>query len=193
MAVTIEPPRAKVIMGKYDIKYIVLNAIRCLNILSILACIAASGSLLAKTANLSGDIGYYNFFDLAEKCFIILLAMCVLVTEIPMVKLLRDKINTHWPHFGNNHGFFVLSACFLFLGADVLSFLAKKGTDEEHLGGHFFRLVQAAGFMALVMAIINSVASIFGKRSGEPARRVRSWGKASEASASHRMEDMYMP
>lgn len=166
---------AKVIMGNSKLPYIALNVIRALNILSICACILASGSLLVKTADLTGKIGWYNYFDLGEKCLIIVFAMLVLLTEIPRV--MRGYIARNWPHFGYDAGFCVLSSVFVFLGFDTLSFLAKEGTDSKHLGADFFRMVQAAGFIALVMSVLNLVASFVFKdrRRGLTARQVRAY------------------
>lgn len=156
------------------IAYIILNVIRALNLLAIAACIAASGSLLVKTSDFTNSIGWFNVFDLATKCLIVLFAMLLLITEFPFV--LRRFIRTHWPHFGEDNGFGALSASLVFLGCNTLSYLAKKDADEKHLGGDFFRLVQAAGFMALIMAVMNFPTTyIFkNKRNGQSARQVRS-------------------
>lgn len=148
---------AKIAMGNSRIPYIFLNVIRGLNILSIMACVVASGCLLIKTSDLSKEIGWYNYFDLGEKALVILFAMCLLVTEMP--RLMREYIRKNWPAFGYESNFVALSICFVFLGFDVLSYLAKERTNEEHLGGDFFRMVQAAGFMAIVMSPVNLVAS----------------------------------
>lgn len=160
-------------MGNSKIPYIILNTIRGLNILSILACIVASACLLVKTSDLTKEIGWYNFFDLGEKALIILFAMCLLVTETP--RLTRDYICRNWPAFGHGSGFIALSMSFVFLGFDVLSYLAKEDTNEKHLGADFFRMVQAAGFMALVMCPVNLIASFFlrDRRRGLTARQVR--------------------
>lgn len=138
--------------------FFALNVIRFLNILSIIACIAASACLLVKTSNLTDNIGWYNIFDLAENCLIIVFALLLLFTELPG-GLGESWLIKHWYHLSTSaHRFGVLALCLVFLGCDTLGYLAKKDTDAKHIGADFFRLVQAAGFMALVMAPINFVA-----------------------------------
>lgn len=162
---------AKLVMGNTKIPYIILNVIRGLNILSILACELATGSLLVKTSNPS--IGWFNVFDLAEKVLAMLFGIFLLITELP--KLLRGYIGRNWPLFGHGSGFFTFSICILFLGCDVLSYLTKEDADEKHLGSDFYRMCQAAGLMAVIMTGVNFVASMVlqDRRRGLTARQVR--------------------
>lgn len=158
-------------MVSTKISYIVLNVIRALNVLSILACEIATGSLLVKTANFT--ITWFNIFDLAAKAFIILFGIFLLITELP--KVLRGWMNRHWPAFGNSSGFLTLAICLTFLGSIVLSYLTKEDADEKHLGGDFYRMCQAAGFMSVIMAPINLIATLvlLDRRRGLSARQVR--------------------
>lgn len=166
----------KLIMGNSAIPYIALNVIRALNILSIISCIIASASLLVKTATLSDSIGWYNYFDLGEKCLIIIFAMWLLATELPL-RFLDSYKARKWPLLYDLSGFIPLAICLLFLGFDVLSFLAKAETNAETLGNDFYRMVQAAGFMSLVMSVINFIATFAfqSRKHGMSARMVRAY------------------
>lgn len=162
---------AKLVMGNSKIPYIILNIIRGLNILSILACELAAGSLLVKTSNLS--IGWFNIFDCAEKVLIILFGIFLLITEVP--KVLRGWVARNWPLFSHSAGFSTFSICLFFLACDVLSYLTKENADQRHLGGDFYRMCQAAGLMTLIMSAINFIATfvLADRRRGLTARQVR--------------------
>lgn len=172
------------IMGNSAVPYITLNVIRVLNIISIIACIIASASLLVKTAGLTATIGWYNAFDLGEKCLIIMFAMWLLATELPLRFLDSYKVR-RWPLLSYESGFIPLAICLLFLGFDVLSFLAKADTNAKTLGKDFYRMVQAAGFMTLVMVIVNIIVTfLFQKRQlGLSARQVRGFKHGPQYSA----------
>jgi len=165
----------KFIMGTTAVPYIILNIIRALNVLSILACILASASLLVKTADLTDDIGWFNVFDLAEKAMIISFALLVLATELP--KVARGYIERDWPAFGYQSGFWTLSVCLLFLGCDVMSYLTKEKTDQKHLGADFYQMVQAAGIMCILMSLVNFIATfaLKDRRRCLTARQVRAF------------------
>lgn len=162
---------AKSVMVKSKIPHIILNVIRALNSLAIIASATATGSLLVKTANVT--VAWFNIFDLAAKAFIILFATFLLVTELP--KVLRGWINRNWPAFGNTSGFLSLGVCLTFLGCIVLSYLTKEDADEKHLGGDYYRLCEAAGLMTIIMGHINLVATLVlrDRRRGLSARQVR--------------------
>lgn len=162
---------ARLAMKNSKIPYIILNVVRALNILCILACMLAAGSLLVKTSTLS--LGWFNIFDLAEKVLIIVFGIVLLITETP--KVLERYIEREWPKFGKSSGFLTLGFCLLFLGCNVLSYLTKEDADKKHLGGDFYRMCQAAGLMAVIMSFVNMIATIFlqDRKSGMTAREVR--------------------
>lgn len=158
-------------MGNSKIPYIILNVIRALNVLSILASGIATGSLLVKTANVT--VAWFNVFDLAAKAFVIMFCIALLITELP--KILRGWVNRNWPAFGDSSGFLTLGICMTFLGCTVLSYLTKEDADEKHLGGDFYRMCQAAGLMTIIIGHINVVATLVlqDRRRGLTARQVR--------------------
>lgn len=161
----------KLAMGNSKVHSIVLNAIRGLNILTILACELATGSLLVKTSNLS--VGWFNLFDAAEKALMMIFGVFLLYTEIPKVP--RGWINRKWPLFSSSAGFSAFACCLYFMACDVLSYLTKAEVDKKHIGGDFYRMCQAAGLMTLVVATINLLATFIlqDKRKGLTARQVR--------------------
>lgn len=160
-------------MGNSKIPYIILNIIRALNILSILACELAAGSLMVKTSSLS--LGWFNVFDCAEKVLIMLFGICLLITELP--KVFTRYIAKNWPLFSPSAGFSTLALCMLFLACDVLSYLTKENSDKKHLGGDFYRMCQAAGLMTLIMSSINFIATFVlqDRRRGHTARMARDY------------------
>lgn len=174
---------AKFIMGNSAVAFTILNVFRAINILTILGCMFASVAIIIKTSDLTEKIGWFNIADLAEKVLIILFALFLLLTELP--KVLSSYFARQWPSFSNYSGFFALSVAMLFLGIDVLSYLTKESTDEKHLGGDIYRVVQAAGVMCVIMAVVNVVATLVFKdrKRGLTARDVRSTRKTYQPDA----------
>ncbi|RMZ30189.1 hypothetical protein D0859_05688 [Hortaea werneckii] len=147
--------------------YIILNCIRGLNIIGLLAVMSASVIMLVKTSTSSK----FFFFDAVSN--VITAFVCgksfartinkkiltrlafLLVSEL---SLFRSYFARNWPLLSQGHGFVALALAMIALGVDVLANLNKQPTSQEALGLPFWRIVVASGIIAFVLGFINLVA-----------------------------------
>ncbi|KAI6838417.1 hypothetical protein KC332_g5352 [Hortaea werneckii] len=151
--------------------YIILNCIRGLNIIGLLAVMSASVIMLVKTSTSSK----FFFFDAVSNVITAFVCAFLLVSEL---SLFRSYFARNWPLLSQGHGFVALALAMIALGVDVLANLNKQPTSQEALGLPFWRIVVASGIIAFVLGFINLVASyVFCDRAqGITARQVRAKG-----------------
>ncbi|EON68861.1 hypothetical protein W97_08119 [Coniosporium apollinis CBS 100218] len=151
--------------------YIILNALRVMNIISLLAIIAASVVMLIKTSTKT----QFFFFDAINHVVATCTCMFLITSE---VSLFRNYFAHEWPVLGSNHGFVALGLAMVVLGVNVLGHLNKESLSQENMGLAFWRIVLAAGVLAFIIGLFNVIASyIFRDTSlNITARRVRSHG-----------------
>ncbi|RMZ75881.1 hypothetical protein DV738_g5221, partial [Chaetothyriales sp. CBS 135597] len=159
--------------------YVVLNVIRGLNLVALLAVMAASTVMLVKTFIVSK----FFFFDAAAHVVRIVISCFLIITELP---LFRSYFYRNWPLFSPRSGFVMLGLTMIALGNSILGQLNKEATSQESLGLAFWRVVIAAGVIVLVMGFVNVLASYVFRdtKTHLTARQVRSHG----AVASHKAD-----
>ena len=79
----------------------------------------------------------------------------LILTELPLFK---SYVSRNWPLFSHRSGFVMLGFAMVFLGNSVLGNMNKEATSQESLGLAFWRVVIAAGIIALVMGPVNILA-----------------------------------
>ncbi|KAL9624419.1 MAG: hypothetical protein Q9160_001382 [Pyrenula sp. 1 TL-2023] len=158
--------------------YVILNAIRVLNIMSLLAVIAASSVMLVKTFIVSK----FFFFDACSHIIEAIISTFLIISELPFFK---GYYSRNWPLFGPESGFLTLGLAMLMLGNGVLGNLNKEATSQKSLGLAFWRIVIGAGIVVFFMGAVNIVANfIFRDRSnGVTARMVRTHGAYADQKA----------
>ncbi|KAI4201602.1 MAG: hypothetical protein LQ346_002139 [Caloplaca aetnensis] len=151
--------------------FVILNVIRAMNIVSLIAVIVASFSMLVKTFIVSK----FFFFDAVSHVITAFLSMFLLLTETP---LFRSYFARNWPLLSPTHGFVTLGILMAILGVSVLGNLNKEATSQASLGTAYWRIVIASGILVLIMGVANVFASyIFRiKKMGVTARQVRAYG-----------------
>ncbi|GLA31284.1 hypothetical protein CBS147343_873 [Aspergillus niger] len=151
--------------------YVILNAIRVINIVVFLDIIAASAVMLVKIDLLTA----FFFFEAVSHVATAGVSIFLIISELP---ILRGYFDRNWPLLGQNSGFITLAIAMLMLGVGVLGDLNTKATSQESLGMAFWRLVLSAGILAMIMSVINVVASFIFADSdlGVSARHVRVYG-----------------
>ncbi|KAL9604960.1 MAG: hypothetical protein Q9219_000148 [cf. Caloplaca sp. 3 TL-2023] len=151
--------------------YIVLNIIRAMNIISLLAVVIASFSMLVKTFIVSK----FFFFDAVSHVVTAFLSMFLILTE---TSLFRSYFARNWPLLSPTHGFLTLGILMIILGVSVLGNLNKEATSQASLGTSYWRIVIASGILVLILGVANIFASyIFRqKKLGVTARQVRAYG-----------------
>ncbi|OJJ71451.1 hypothetical protein ASPBRDRAFT_56043 [Aspergillus brasiliensis CBS 101740] len=151
--------------------YVILNAIRVINIIVFLDIIAASVVMLVKIELLTA----FFFFEAVSHVATAGVSIFLIISELPF---LRGYFDRNWPLLGQNSGFITLAIAMLILGVGVLGDLNTKATSQESLGMAFWRIVLSAGILAMIMSVINVIASFIFADSdlGVSARHVRAYG-----------------
>ncbi|KAL8949448.1 MAG: hypothetical protein Q9222_004435 [Ikaeria aurantiellina] len=151
--------------------YIILNVIRALNIIALLAVIVASFSMLVKTFIVSK----FFFFDAVSHVVTAFLSMFLILTETP---LFRSYFLRSWPLLSPSHGFVTLGILMIIVGVSVLGNLNKEATSEKSLGKSYWQIVISSGILVFILGVVNIFASyIFRQRKlGVTARQIRAHG-----------------
>ncbi|RAH61833.1 hypothetical protein BO85DRAFT_455941 [Aspergillus piperis CBS 112811] len=151
--------------------YVILNAIRVINIIVFLDIIAASVVMLVKIDLLTA----FFFFEAVSHVATAGVSIFLIISELPF---LRGYFDRNWPLLGQNSGFITLAISMLILGVGVLGDLNTNATSQESLGMAFWRIVLSAGILAMIMSVINVIASFIFADSdlGVSARHVRVYG-----------------
>ncbi len=171
--------------------YIILQIIRVMNIIGLLAVITGSIVMLVKTSVASK----FFFFDAVSHVLTAItgstytpgtLTTRPLLTH-PLVFLTISELQfgfikryfaRNWPLLSSAHGFVTLALAMMVLGINMLGNLNKPATSKKSLGMAFWRIVIASGIIIFILGWINLLASyIFRDRSaGVTARMVHSHG-----------------
>ncbi|EPS28929.1 hypothetical protein PDE_03875 [Penicillium oxalicum 114-2] len=151
--------------------YVILNALRALNIITFLDIIASCVVMLVKINNYNG----FFFFQAVTHAIMALISIGLIVTELPVF---RRYINRSWPMFGEEAGFFALAVIMLILGVAVLGNLNTEAMTQKSLGLAFWRIIISAGILAMVVSLVNILATIIftDRAQGVSARHVRQYG-----------------
>ncbi|KAI4184848.1 MAG: hypothetical protein L6R41_004483 [Letrouitia leprolyta] len=151
--------------------YIILNIIRAMNIIGLLAVIIGSFSMLVKTFIVSK----FFFFDAVSHVITAALSMFLILTE---TSLFRGYFARNWPLLSPSHGFLTLGILMIIVGVSVLGNLNKEATSQKSLGTSYWRIVISSGILVLILGVANIFASyIFRqKKLGVTARQVRAYG-----------------
>ncbi|KAF2771189.1 hypothetical protein EJ03DRAFT_268936, partial [Teratosphaeria nubilosa] len=151
--------------------YIILNCIRAMNIIGLLAVIAASVVMLVKTSVASK----FFFFDAVTHVLTAVMGMFLMTSEM---SLFRGYFARNWPLLSPSHGFVSLALTMIVLGIDMLANLNKDATSQKSLGMPFWRMVIASGIVIFILGFVNLIASyVFrDRKNGITARQVRAHG-----------------
>ncbi|KAI9801394.1 MAG: hypothetical protein M1825_003373 [Sarcosagium campestre] len=151
--------------------YIILNVIRVLNIITLLSVVVASWVMLVKTFIVSK----FFFFDAISHVVASAIGLFLIVSEFQLFKSWYAK---NWPLLSPSSGFVGLGSAMAVLGVTILGNLNKEATSQKSLGMAFWRIVTASGILAVIIGVMNIVASFIfcDKPNGVTARHVRSKG-----------------
>ncbi|KAJ5081464.1 hypothetical protein NUU61_009728 [Penicillium alfredii] len=151
--------------------YVILNATRVLNIIVFLDIIAACAVMLVKI----DMVNSFFFFQAVSHAIVALISIFLIVSELPIG---RDYFDRNWPLFGQDAGFITLAGIMMILGVAVLGHLNTDAMSQKSLGLAFWRIVLSAGILAMVLSVVNIVATfVFSDRkAGVSARHVRVYG-----------------
>lgn len=147
--------------------YIFLNTIRVMNIIGLIAVIAASAVMLVKTFVVSK----FFFFDAVSHVVTAFLSsesdlefqiecmqnnnfipVFLIITELP---LFRNYIARNWPLFSPSSGFVTLGITMIVLGVSILGNLNKEATSQKSLGKSFWQIVISSGILVVILGVVN--------------------------------------
>ncbi|KAK3113553.1 hypothetical protein LTR53_009038 [Teratosphaeriaceae sp. CCFEE 6253] len=151
--------------------YIILNGIRAMNVIGLLAVVTASILMLVKTTSKS----HFFFFDAVSHVLTGITGMFLFVSEL---SLFQPYFARNWPLLGPSHGFVTLALAMIVLGINMLANLNKSATSQTSLGLPFWRIVIASGIVIFILGFANLIASyIFrDRKQGITARQLRAHG-----------------
>ncbi|KAE8145286.1 hypothetical protein BDV25DRAFT_133930 [Aspergillus avenaceus] len=151
--------------------FVVLNAIRVLNIIALLDIIAACAVMLVKISLQSS----FFFFEATSRAVTAGVSIFLIISELPFF---RDYFDRNWPLLGQDSGFITLALVMMILGVTILGDLNSEATSQESLGLSFWQIVLSAGILAFIMSVINLASSFIFADSdvGVTARHVRVYG-----------------
>ncbi|MCJ1481617.1 hypothetical protein MMC06_001776 [Schaereria dolodes] len=161
--------------------YIILNTLRVMNIIALLAVVAASCVMLVKTFVVSK----FFFFDACSHLITASLSIFLIISELP---LFRGYYARNFPLLSLSSGFVALGFLMIVTGVSILGNLNKEATSQKSLGLSFWQIVISSGILVSILGVANVFASyIFRNRAlGVTARMVRSYG----AVAPHKVDDV---
>ncbi|KAJ9217865.1 hypothetical protein DTO166G4_669 [Paecilomyces variotii] len=151
--------------------YVILNTIRVMNIIVFLTIIAACAVMLVKIKLVNS----FFFFEAVGHVITASISIFLIISEL---NILRGYFNKHWPLLGQESGFTTFALAMATIGISLLGDLNSSETSQKALGLAFWRIVAAAGILAITMAFVNLLTSfIFADRkAGVTARHVRAYG-----------------
>ncbi|KAK2861384.1 hypothetical protein FQN49_004257 [Arthroderma sp. PD_2] len=163
--------------------YVVLNIVRAMNIISLLATIAASAILLVKTFFVSN----FFFFEAVTHVVIASISSFLIVSEL---SVFRSYFDRNWPLLGEDSGFVTLGTAMVLLGISTLGDLNNQATSKGKIGLPFWRLILGAGIVSVVIGSINIGVSFVFRDSdlGVSARHVRARGAVATQEAVSRKD-----
>lgn len=173
--------------------YVILQCMRALNIIALLAVIAASVVMLIKTFIVNGffffdTIGHVITALLAGKyssyctpflnCKLTGILVFLILSEIPFISALNAYFIKNWPLLSFQHGFATLGLLMMIDGISVLGNLNSDNAGSDKLGASFYQIIIAGGILCFVVGVLNVIASyIFrNRKAGVSARMVRAYG-----------------
>ncbi|KAF2142415.1 uncharacterized protein K452DRAFT_297707 [Aplosporella prunicola CBS 121167] len=165
--------------------YIILNVIRGMNIVGLLAVTTASIVMLVKTFIVSK----FFFFDACSHVITALISLFLVASETPLFRTYFDRC---WPLLSPKHGFVTLGFGMIVLGINILGNLNKEATSAESLGLPMWRIVIASGIVILVLGFVNMVISYVFRdpNLGLTARMVRHKGAVAVSDAENQQFDI---
>jgi hypothetical protein len=154
--------------------YVILNVMRGLNVIALLAVIAASIVMLIKTFIING----FFFFDTIGHVITAFLAIFLIVSEVPFFQAVKSYYAVNWPLLSDKSGFITLGVLMMFDGISVLGNLNSDDTNPDRFGSSFYQVVVAGGVLCFTIGILNIPTSFLfqDRKVGVTARMVRQHG-----------------
>ncbi|KAF7855453.1 hypothetical protein EAF04_010195 [Stromatinia cepivora] len=149
--------------------FLILNAIRVMNIIALLDVVAASWIMLVMTVKTSN----FFFFDGVSHFITSSIGLFLIISEL---SLFKKYFETYWPLLCPHNGFLFLGVSMLALGFNILGNLNKNATSVQNLGLPMWRVVISSGCLSAILGAINCIASLVFTTKDKTARQIRTHG-----------------
>jgi hypothetical protein len=156
---------------------LVLNALRALTLATLGIVMASSWIMIA----FSAINGHFQFFDSATHFFVFVVSVILALSELN-IKFLRSWFIMNWPGLSPGHSLIWLGVVLIVIGCQIMGDLVKPAYTIETIGLTFWRLILAAGILAITFGFFNIFASLIYRspQNGIYARDIRSKGSLAE-------------
>ncbi|RDA90542.1 hypothetical protein CP533_5667 [Ophiocordyceps camponoti-saundersi (nom. inval.)] len=124
----------------------------------------------------------YFVFECATHFFRFTLCLVLIVSEFPVIKLVKGYFRRNWPVLSDQHGLVWLGIFMVLIGCDMFGNLNRSAYDADNLGPHYSQLILASSVLAIVFGGLNIICSFIWRDAsdGITCRDVRSNGSLAE-------------
>ncbi|KAK7416377.1 hypothetical protein QQZ08_012034 [Neonectria magnoliae] len=165
---------------------IILQVLRAITLITLVTASVACWTLIIKIDTSNG----FFFFDAASLFFTSTISVLLAVSELPIAK---SYFRRTWPVLSDESGLTWLGFAMTLIGCNILGKLNQPANASDEIGLPFWRLVLAAGVLAITFGIFNIVCSFVFSDSanGISARIVRSEGSLASSHVPPMYKDQY--
>lgn len=142
---------------------VILQVLRAFTVIT-LATLAASYWVLVIEVDKERS---YFVFECASHVFTSILCVLLILSEFPVLKLVKRYLGRNWPVLSEQHGLAWLGVALVGIGCNMLGNLNRIAYDPEKLGPHFSKLVLASSVLAITFGMLNIICSLVWRDGGE--------------------------
>lgn len=154
--------------------HIFLQVLRVLTIIALLSIMVSNWAMIV----MSGLKNRFAFFDTVSHIFASAIAAGLIVSELDMVRMIRQYFEKTWAALSPSHSLAWLGVAMVMLGCQVISDQGKDAYSPKNFGLPLWRLVLASGILAVTFGFTNILSSLVFRdgKHGITARQIRSDG-----------------
>ena len=122
-------------------------------------------------------------FECAALAFVSFFCLFLIISEFPVIDVVRDWYRRTWPIFSDFHGPSSFGIAVMFIGFNLLGKLNQSSFEQDRLGKSFWQLVMGASILDVALGALNVAGAILwmDRKNGITARDVRSMGSLAES------------
>ncbi|KAL1879378.1 hypothetical protein VTK73DRAFT_7015 [Phialemonium thermophilum] len=158
--------------------HIFLQVLRPLTMIGLLSVMASSWAMVV----MSGLTGHFSFFEAMTHVFSSIIALCLFVSELDMVRAIGNYFSRNWPALSPSHSLAWLGLAMVMLGCQLLGDQNNDAYSQKNLGMSVWRLLLASGILSVTFGFVNILSSIIFRdgANGITCRQIRSDGNLAQ-------------
>ncbi|KAK1772634.1 hypothetical protein QBC33DRAFT_21775 [Phialemonium atrogriseum] len=167
--------------------HIFLQVLRLLTIITLLTTMASNWAMII----VSGLEDRFAFFDTVSHIFASTIALCLIISELDMIGILKRYFERNWPVLSPTHSLAWLGLAMVMLGCQLISDQGKEAYSKKIFGMPLWRLVLSSGILAITFGFSNILSSLIFRdgKGGITARQIRSDGNLAQPTSAK--DDIY--